>query len=334
MVGSNSRVSAVIPAYGKPDTLAVTLDHLAELPFDEVIVVDNSSDREIRDIVKGRGARLRLIDPGTNLGIAARNLAAREASGEFLLSLDDDSYPLPGAVEAMREAMQRNPAAGVVTGLMREQDRYGRHLPDDEVGSWDWWLRCGQEGEPPAEGFESNFFSEGAALFRRDAFLEVGGWFEPFFHLSAEKDLAIRLIEAGWEIRYLPVARFEHMKGSKRPEYFQRALYYRTRNELWHYWLRFPAAVAMRRIPAYVLYFLAESLFRRQPGAWARGVRDAWTERSRVADARRPLPRSVVRKAERDHGRRVLRIMLRAVTRRLPGSSWRRPDGTSDPRSY
>jgi N-acetylglucosaminyl-diphospho-decaprenol L-rhamnosyltransferase len=321
--GRRGNISAVIPAFGKPETLAVTLDHLSEVPVDETIVVDNGSSREIRDLVAGRFDHVKLIVPERNLGIAARNLATREATGEFILSLDDDSYPLPGAVEAMRDALQRNPAAGVVAGLMNEQDRYGRALPDDEVGAWDWWLRCGQKGDPPAEGFESNSFAEGAAMFRREAFLEVGAWFEPFFHLISELDLAIRLIDAGWEIRYLPGARFEHMKGAKGPQYFQRSLYYRTRNELWYYWLRFPAWMAIRRIPVYILYFLAESLFRRQPGAWARGVRDAWSQRSRVSGSRRPLPRSVVRKAERDHGRRVIRVMLRGLTRRLPGSSWR-----------
>jgi GT2 family glycosyltransferase len=315
----------VIPAFRRSGTLAITLDHLAKLPLDEVIVVDNSSASEIREVVESRrDSRIRLIDPGTNLGIAARNLATREASGEFVLSLDDDSYPLPGAIEAMREALIRNHATGVVSGLMGEQDRYGRPLPDDEVGSWDWWLRCGQEGDPPPDGFESNFFAEGASLFRRKAFLEVDGWFEPYFHLSAELDLAIRLVDAGWEIRYVPQARFVHMKGAKRPEYFRRSLYFRTRNELWYYWLRFPPPVARRRIAAYAAYFLAESLFRRQPAAWARGIRDAWRHRSRVVNARQPLPREVVRAVERDHGRRVLRIMLRTLTRRLPGASWRR----------
>ena len=322
---SNPRVTAVIPAYGKPDALATTLDHLASAQLDEVIVVDNSSSPEIRAVVEGRGEGVRLIDPGTNLGVAARNLASREASGELLLSLDDDSYPLPGAVEAMVGAMSGNPATAVVGGLMRDRDSYGRRLSDDEVGSWDWWLRCGQGGEPPEEGFESNLFSEGAAMIRRDAFLEVGGWFEPFFHLSAEVDLTTRLIGSGWEIRYLPGACFEHMREPKPPQYFQRSVYYRTRNQLWYYWLRFPTAVAIRRIPAYLLYFLGESLFRRQPGAWARAVRDAWWQRSRVADARQPLPRSVIRKAERDRGRRLLRLMLTAMKRRLPGSDWR-PD--------
>jgi GT2 family glycosyltransferase len=163
-------------------------------------------------------------------------------------------------------------------------------------------------------------------LFRRDAFLSVGGWFEPFFHLAAELDLALRLIAGGWKIRYLPGARFEHMRESSRGEYSERSLYYRTRNHLWFFWVRFPPTVAMRRIPAYFLYFLIESIGKRQFRTWGRAVRDAWVQRAVVADARAPLPRPVVRLAERDRGRRITRLLIRGTGRRVIRSARRGDD--------
>ena len=52
-----------------------------------------------------------LLHLDKNLNIAGRNLAAQKARGELLLMLDDDSYPLPGAVEALRWAFEALPAS-------------------------------------------------------------------------------------------------------------------------------------------------------------------------------------------------------------------------------
>ena len=50
-------------------------------------------------------------------------------------------------------------------------------------------------------------------MLRRSAYLEVGGFFEPYFHFSAEIDLATRPLEARWDVRYVPQAQFDHMKA-------------------------------------------------------------------------------------------------------------------------
>ena len=41
-------------------------------------------------------------------------------------------------------------------------------------------------------------------MVRRDAFLQVGGFFEPYFHLVEGIDLTARLLAAGWDVRYFP----------------------------------------------------------------------------------------------------------------------------------
>src|SRR5687768_6379278 len=89
-------VSAVIITRDRREALVQVLDRLAQLPVDEVLVVDNGSSDGTAQLVRARHDGVRLLEPGENIGIAGRNLAAREARGEFLLMLDDDSYPLPG----------------------------------------------------------------------------------------------------------------------------------------------------------------------------------------------------------------------------------------------
>jgi GT2 family glycosyltransferase len=253
-----------------------------------------------------------------NVGIAARNRAARAANGDLLLMLDDDSYPTEHAVERMRQVLVRDGRVAVVGGLVRELMPAGRVVAT-EPGSFDWFLRAGDEGEPPPGGFPTFFFPEGACLLRRDAFLEAGGFFEPFFFASVEIDLATRLIQNGWDVRYLPTATFDHMRQESRVFGFHDVLRYRIRNHLWYVWLRFPVAIAMRRTAAYLAFDLIEALYRRAPGAWLRGIADAWTQRHRVRGERHPLDRAVLRRAELTRGRLHLRLLFEMLRKRLPG---------------
>jgi GT2 family glycosyltransferase len=297
-------ISAIILAHRRRSTLALVLERLAALPVDEILVVDNGSEQLEFD-----RPNVRVLRPGGNVGIAGRNLAAREARGELLLMLDDDSYPLPGAVEALAAAFARQPRLGVAGGLVREIDEQGRTLREREVGTFDWFFRRGRDVVAPPEGLPTFFFPEGASLVRREALLEVGGFFEPYFFQGSEVDLTTRLLAHGWDVRYVPVAAFEHMRGSA-GRANKRALQFRIRNQLWYFWLHFPAPLAARRTLAYLLFDLIECVYRREPGAWTGAIREAWTGRDVVRANRKPLPRDVLRRAELDRGRIHVRLLL------------------------
>jgi GT2 family glycosyltransferase len=310
-------VSAVILAFNRADDVEHTLDRLAGQPLHEVIVVD-SGDDDTSDRVTARGG-VRLVKTG-DIGAAARNLGAEAAEGELILMLDDDSYPLPGCVETLREAFERDPGLGLAAGLVLEVDRDGRVIHADDVGTFDWFLRAGHRGPVPPEGVPTFFFPEGGCMVRRDAFLDAGGFFAPYFFTVSEVDVATRLIGGGWDVRYLPNAVFEHRKapGGRAGA---RTMRLRVRNQLWYFWLRFPASVAVRRIPAYLLFDLIECTYRRVPGAWAGGIAEAWRERARVSAFRDPLPRQAVRRAEMHRGRMHLRLLAHMVRRKLvPGA--------------
>ena len=90
------------------------------------------------------------------------------------------------------------------------------------------------------EGFPAFSFPEGACMIRRSAYLEVGGFFEPYFLASSEIDMTARMLERGWDVRYFPGAPFAHLKAERQTADVN--LYYRIRNHLWYIWLRFPPA--------------------------------------------------------------------------------------------
>ena len=308
------RVSAVILAFNRADEVEHTLDRLAEEPLHEVIVVD-SGDDDTSARVSARGGSERLVQSG-DIGAAARNLGAEIAEGELLLLLDDDSYPRRGSVERLRDAFADAPDLGLLAGLVLDVDSEGRVVREAEVGTFDWFLRAGHRGPVPAEGIPTFFFPEGGCMVRRDAFLEAGGFFAPYFFTVSEVDLATRLIARGWDVRYMPAAGFEHRKapGGRAGG---RTLRLRVRNQVWYFWLRFPMTVAVRRIPAYLLFDLIECVHRGVPGAWAGGIADAWRQRGSVRGSRDPLSRQAVRRAELNRGRMHLRLLAEIARSRL-----------------
>jgi GT2 family glycosyltransferase len=186
----------------------------------------------------------------------------------------------------------------------------------DEVGTFDWFLRAGRSGAVPAEGLPAFFFPEGASFVRRAALLEVGGYFEPFLIACEGIELTTRLVGAGWDVRYVPDVVFDHRRETG-GAHVRKALYFRIRNQIWYFWLRFPASLAVRRIPAYLAFDFVESAFRRDPGTWVGAVREAWSERERVRAARKPLPRDVLRRAELNRGRMHFRLLGAQVAKKL-----------------
>lgn len=310
-------VAAVIITRNRRETLALVIDRLRAEPVDEILVVDNGSTDGTAELVEGYGAPVRLLEPGENLGLGGRNLAAKEATEALLLMLDDDCYPLPGAVETLADAFRANPRLGAAGGFVRDVDPEGRILRQTELGTFDWWLRAGQEGDAPREGFQAFFFPEGASMLRKAAYDEVDGYFEPFFHGSEALDLATRLIGAGWDVRYVPSAAFDHLKAESERQTSGSNLYYRIRNHLLYIWMRFPTSLAVRRTVGYLSFDLVEATYRGVPGAWAKAVRDAWHRRELVREKRDPLPREALRRAELNRGRMHVRLLAGQLARRL-----------------
>ena len=283
------------------------LDALEQLPVDEVIVVENGPNDELA----GREG-IRVLRPGQNLGIEGRNLGAREARNDLLLMLDDDSYPLPGAIETLAKAFADDPRLAVAAGLVRDVDLARGTEKERGSDTFDYWLGRGES--VPESGLPSFFFPEGASMVRREAFLEAGGFFAPLFHGGAGLDVTTVLLGQGWDVRYFPSARFVHLKAETGRDKAA-MLRLRVRNQLWYFYRHFPATVAARRIPAYLLFDLLESAKSGALGSWAGGVHDAWSERAVVRGTREPLPREVIRRAELNRGRLHLRLLAVRATR-------------------
>ncbi|MBX9738080.1 MAG: glycosyltransferase family 2 protein, partial [Phycisphaerales bacterium] len=123
-------LSYVLPTRDRPAELARTLSRIGMLDHDghaaEVIVVDNASRARVTAPRRlANGVTVRLVRLNENRSTAARNVGAREAAGQWIAMLDDDSSPLcgRGVIEAARNADPDTAAIGAEIFLPRNHSR-------------------------------------------------------------------------------------------------------------------------------------------------------------------------------------------------------------------
>jgi GT2 family glycosyltransferase len=109
-------VSVVIPAYNRAARLPAALDSALrqEVARLEVVVVDDGSTDETRDVVAAYGDRVKYVyQPNAGVG-AARNTGIRCATGAFIAFLDSDDRWQPWKLSMQLAVFAARPAVGLV----------------------------------------------------------------------------------------------------------------------------------------------------------------------------------------------------------------------------
>src|ERR1039458_6471559 len=109
-------VSVVIATYNRASMLREAIDSvLAQTePVREVIVVDDGSTDNTRDVLSGYGSRIVALYQPQSGASAARNRAIRAATGEWIAFLDDDDIWLDSKIERQMVIAKGNRNLGLV----------------------------------------------------------------------------------------------------------------------------------------------------------------------------------------------------------------------------
>jgi GT2 family glycosyltransferase len=217
------RCAIVIPNWNGGRWLVGCLDSVAAQTRrpDELVVVDGASSDDSLEILARHPAAPRVVELDENLGFggaANRGIAAVEADAVALLNTD--VVLAPDWLERALAALARHPRAAAVATKMVALDDPGRL---DDTGDFlgrdgaavqrGKFMRDRGQWDAPGEVWGA---CAGAALYRREAVSEVGGFDERFFMYLEDVDLALRLRLAGWDCRYEPVVARHASEGSSR----------------------------------------------------------------------------------------------------------------------
>lgn len=228
-------VTICILNYQRRETLRLALEAALAQKYRrlEVLVVDNASTDGSDRLVEQEFRGVRLLRLHENIGCAARNAGVAAAKGEIVVTLDNDVLlEDPDAVTRVTEVLARHASVGCVNFTILDGD--GRLSLRDWCHPRDWRGFADRE-------FFTHYVLEGASAFRRDAFERLGGYWPPLFIGHEGLDLALRMLDAGYDLLYTPEVKVRHLVSAEaRPS--SRIFYTFTRNAIW-------IAVRHHRVP-------------------------------------------------------------------------------------
>lgn len=225
---TNPDISIVIVSYNAANLLCMTLANLAshqagEKSKFEVIIIDNASDSETRDILN-RVENARIVYNEKNEGFGpACNRGAHLGSGRHILFLNPDIDLMPGALDAMVKGFELYDDVGIVGarlvfpgGTLQEA---GAFFLDDAQLTHPY-LRGLSDPSAPEALFarEVGYVSGAALMIERDLFERLAGFDDAFAPAYYEDtDLCLRCAQLGRRIIYQPRAIAFHYENATSP---------------------------------------------------------------------------------------------------------------------
>lgn len=234
----NMDLSILIVTYNSAPLMGTLLGqlhreiHSPDFPWKaEVVLVDNASADGTVELVRKEHGWVNCIASPVNLGFAAgNNLAALRAKGRFLLLLNPDAIPNPGAlaegIDRMTKQVRVGMAGGELLNARGGREPSARMFPTlrDEIFTMSGlaarypnsktFARLDRRWADPEVESSVDWIPGAFVFLPAKVFAELGGFDERFFMYYEEVDLCRRLREAGYSIEYWPSLKAVHIGGA------------------------------------------------------------------------------------------------------------------------
>ena len=324
---SGANIGVIIVNWNSFDVLKRCLSALNDqtLPPKVIIVIDNNSTDAPPELDGDAPDNTHYFRLDRNTGFAhANNYAVAQFKGcDWVALINPDAFPEPEWLEQLIDAAQRRPKFSFFASMtiIADEPAYLDGAGDVYHISGIGWRRGYERYIASAVIQEEEVFAPcaAAAMYRRDAWEEVGGFDEDFFCYFEDVDLAFRMRLMGHRCLFVPSAVAYHIgsitSGGQQSDF---SVYYGHRNLVWTYiknmpgyafWLFLPLHIAMNVVT--VGWFVAAGRGRvilRAKWDALKGLKEAWRKR-RIIQAKRMAPVA-----------QVLRFMdKRMIPTRRPG---------------
>lgn len=212
VIGESPLVSYVIATYNRRDDLSEAITSILDQNYDnvEIIVVSSSTDDTPKMFEKGGrfdDDDITHLHFSERMGVPrARNIGFEHASGEILVTIDDDAVlEAPEATEKMVSLFREHEDVGVLAFQCRNYYT-GEVNPHETPDPPDFDMTMSQRYRA------TNFVGVGNAI--RKSALEVTGMYPSNFQYGFEEmDLSFRVHESGYDILYIPDIVVRHKKS-------------------------------------------------------------------------------------------------------------------------
>jgi GT2 family glycosyltransferase len=305
-------VTVIIVNWNAGDLLSQCLRDLLRQSVQpaRILVMDNgSSDASANQAALLPGVTVRLL--GENYGFAAgNNRALLECDTKYVALLNPDAFPEPDWLETLVVAAEAHPE---VAAFGSRQMVYGADKVVDGLGdvyhvSGLVWRDGHGRSLRDSDAMPREIFSPcaGAALYRRDALANVGGFDEDYFCYVEDVDLGFRLRLAGYRAMYVPDAVVRHVgSATTGGQHSDFSVYHGHRNLVWTFVKNMPGVLFWSTLPLHLLLNLVSVMWfvlRGKGRVILRAKRDAllglpkmWRKRREIQSRRVARPSAVWR---------------------------------------
>jgi GT2 family glycosyltransferase len=209
-------VSIIVPTFNGASRIERCLRALSQQTTaleKEILVVNDGSTDHIQEVVE-RFSGVRLITQNNAGPAAARNRGAREAEGAIILFTDDDCVPELNWLDAMIEPFADHEVIGT-KGVYRTRQK--------EIVARFVQIEYEDRYRLMADFDHIDFIDTYSAAFRRDRFLESGGYDTSFPVACAEDvELSYRMSARGWKMKFAPKAIVYHTHPATLMQYLRK----------------------------------------------------------------------------------------------------------------
>ncbi|MDP6852708.1 MAG: glycosyltransferase family 2 protein [Candidatus Marinimicrobia bacterium] len=239
-------VSVVIPHYGGRDILNKCLQSLEKSTYPnlEIILVNNASPDDSVEMVNKSFPRVKIVESTENRGFSGGcNLGAKEAKGEYLLLLNNDTLHEAGWIELLVSILDTNPNIASVQPKIKNVDSPEYFDYAGACGGYMDWLcfpfargrifSMVEKDEQQYETAEKIFWASGTAfLTRSSVYQKLNGLDETLFAHMEEIDYHWKSQLAGFEVWVEPQSVIYHHGGATLPKSSPQKTYLNHRNSL------------------------------------------------------------------------------------------------------
>lgn len=278
--------SIVILTYNRPTYIKKQLDNLTKIENIEIIIVDNCSDTNYAHEISSNYRNVKVIRLEKNYGAVGRNYGIKEATADYIVTLDDDVWGIESDY------------------LLKSHDLFKKdhdldcicfHVLDEKTKKTTNWIHHCDKSKFENSSFETYEISEGAAIFRRSCFLNIGLYPELFFISHEGPDLAFRIINSGKKIIYFPEIEVIHAHAQEGRVSWRR-YYYDTRNLIWLAYRNYNLRLLITRLPLQLAAMLFYSIRDGYTKYFIKALYDAFTNIGELKGTRTPISKKAYMK--------------------------------------
>ncbi len=225
---------------GREDTeqMIESLRKYLSIPY-ELIVVDNGSVQNEAADLHQKYPDLKIIRSERNLGFAGgNNLGIRQAVGEYLFFLNNDTFVRDDFIYGLIERMEQNPQLGGISPKImfadqREGIQFAGYTALSRITLRNNLIGYKEQDYGQYDTPCPTPYLHGAAMFVRREVIEQAGLLpEIYFLYYEELDWSLQIRRKGYELEYNPSATVYHKESSSTGQDSPLKAFYMTRNRL------------------------------------------------------------------------------------------------------